>query len=120
MVRALAERPCSVCAKPNGYHAAIYAYPTRCGHADCIDDAHQKALHRFIDALADFAVEAWKEGRLTADPSSEDTPETSTPAGEDGSSSKRYTLPEFDIDVVIPASSRRSPSTLRARGKIGR
>lgn len=115
-VRALAERACRICGGPNGYQIAIYAYPSRCGHADCIDDSHERAIREFIRALAHLFADAWLAGKLPAQPE-EPVPDVSQlipRTNGDEPLSTRYMLPEFDIDIIIPASGRRRGQTPNA------
>lgn len=60
--RRIAEALCRICGKPNGYRVAIYPYPTRLGHAECIDAAYQQALHAFIEDLAELAADQFANG----------------------------------------------------------
>ena len=111
----LAERLCLVCGDAPGYAVAIYAYPERHGQADCIDFAHEDATNDFIDGLAELmaAKHLGVEPRL--------------PISGEGRGSKgrdepepthRYVLPEFDIDIEIPAG-RGGKQRYRATAQVG-
>jgi hypothetical protein len=126
IIRTLAARPCPFCGEPNGFKTALYAYATRCGHADCIDGAYQKAIEAFVAALAHLLAEDLmrriRDGSLSNEPRSDEAQLGSPPhrsrSGEE-SSSERYMLPEFDIDLVVPTVGKRR-SGWRIQGRVGK
>ncbi len=122
IAREVAERRCQICGEGNGYEVAIYAYATRCGHADCIDESRQRATKRFIDALVDLLVkdvmQRVKDGTFKGDVAPDESSCLMQDRTEDQPTSTRYMLPEFDIDVAIPAAGRRGGS-YRATAAFG-
>jgi hypothetical protein len=102
-----------ICGVPNGYQVPIYAYATRCGHADCIDKSHRLAMEGAIDALIDLAlkhaVQRMKHGSVSPGVAAEGAKTPEPPPSKEVSAWTRYMRPEFDFEVVIPAVvSRRS------------
>jgi hypothetical protein len=94
----------------------IYAYATKCGHADCIDEAHQRGAEMFIDFLVDMAIEDAKariqDGTYAKELAADHAARPATPRVEAQPESTRYMRPEFDIEVVIPGvNSKRRPRT---------
>jgi len=120
LVREIAARPCMLCSKELGFGVPVYCYESRLGHADGFDDAHEKALQRFVEALARFAADLYLQGNLpivnddTAAVAVEQPRRrkarrrlTATADSSDQHASRRYLLPEFDIQAEIPHGRRR-------------
>ena len=64
LVREIAARPCVLFKKELGFGVPIYCYQSPLGHADGLDDAHEKALQGLVEALAELAANPYFEGKL--------------------------------------------------------
>lgn len=53
-----------LCKQELGFGTPVYCYPGRTGHADGIEDAHRRALLKFVEDLADLATKVYLERKL--------------------------------------------------------
>jgi len=94
---------CIVCGRPNGYGVPVYCFDERHGHADCLHAEHEEKLGAFVDGLADLVADLYLAGHL---PEPGKLAESGQVLRRRREARSRYTIPEFDFDVVIPVGKR--------------